>query len=373
MASETQLDIDFNDFSVSGSILHAGFTPISNDEVLRALKSLSSGRSSPDIVSVDVMKCFAGVLVDPLQRLFNYCMERGQLPEQFKGGIICPIYKNKGAWTSTTSYRPVCLTSTVSKLMNRVLLTRLGFIDTPQAQFAGKGGSTDFPLTCVSCLVQFARLHNVGLSLLFVDVSQAFDKTLRPLVLGLRELNTGDASEDDFMSGGASYHQALRMMEFFAVHLPLLVEWGVPQEILALLRSSNSDTWLRLLDRHGARFIRTTIGFRQGCVLASWLFMAYYALVAKEIHNRMSAEGILMEFPCPQNDCRFKVEDAEGTVAIATLSYVDDLLAPQLASDPQELICRTACMTRIVLAVLRDFDLPVNMSKNKTELSICLR
>eukprot|EP00971_Amphidinium_carterae_P039800 781628-Amphidinium_carterae.1 len=33
----------------------------------------------------------------------------------------------------------------------------------------------------------------------------------------------------------------------------------------------------------------------------------------------------------------------------------------------------TACMTRIVLAVLRDFHLPVNMSKNKTEISICFR
>eukprot|EP00971_Amphidinium_carterae_P146685 2907278-Amphidinium_carterae.1 len=207
------------------------------------------------------MKCCRPV--EPLQRFFNHCMERGQLPEQFKGGIICPIYKNKGAWNSASSYRPVCLTSTVSKMLNRVLLARLGFLEVPQAQFAGKGGSTDFPLTCVSCLVNFARAHNVGLSLLFVDVSQAFDKTLRPLVLGLAELHAGDASAEDFVNSGTTYQQALRMMEFFAAHLPLLVEWGVPQEILDLLRSSNGATWLRLLDRHGARFIKTGVGFRQ--------------------------------------------------------------------------------------------------------------
>eukprot|EP00971_Amphidinium_carterae_P146684 2907277-Amphidinium_carterae.1 len=71
------------------------------------------------------------------------------------------------------------------------------------------------------------------------------------------------------MDNVANYQQALRLMEFFGARLPLLVEWGVPQEILDLLRSSNGATWLRLLDRHGARFIKTGLGFRQGRVLAS--------------------------------------------------------------------------------------------------------
>eukprot|EP00971_Amphidinium_carterae_P229126 4544843-Amphidinium_carterae.1 len=55
----------------------------------------------------------------------------------------------------------------------------------------------------------------------------------------------------------------------------------------------------------------------------------------------MEEEGILLQFPCPQNDCSFNAAGAEDNLAIATLVYVDDLLAPQIASDPHELICRT--------------------------------
>lgn len=54
--------------------------------------------------------------------LFNLSLKKGKLPGAWKRDILIPIYKPIGG------YRPVSLTSCISKMMGRIILNRLIYI-----------------------------------------------------------------------------------------------------------------------------------------------------------------------------------------------------------------------------------------------------
>ncbi len=58
-------------------------------------------------------------LAVPLAKLFNNSLETGIIPVGWKSLIIWPIYK-KGSKNDFANYRPVCLTSVVCKILERI-------------------------------------------------------------------------------------------------------------------------------------------------------------------------------------------------------------------------------------------------------------
>ena len=67
-----------------------------------------------------VLKELAGVLATPLATLFNVSPTNGKVPTQWKTATVIPIFK-KGKRTDPANYRPVSLTSVLSKVMERIL------------------------------------------------------------------------------------------------------------------------------------------------------------------------------------------------------------------------------------------------------------
>ena len=58
-------------------------------------------------------------------RLFNAIWRRSRLPKAWKHAIVIPILKSGKDPHRTSSYRPISLTSTLSKLMERLVTNRL--------------------------------------------------------------------------------------------------------------------------------------------------------------------------------------------------------------------------------------------------------
>ena len=117
-----------------------------------------------------------------LSKLFNILFEIGHFPAIWKIAHITAIYKKSGPKTCKTSFRPISLLPTLSKLYESVIHDRLlkhclenNIISDKQAAYL-KGDST------VSQLLYI--VHNIrqnwGINLitqgLFLDVSAAFDK-----------------------------------------------------------------------------------------------------------------------------------------------------------------------------------------------------
>ncbi|KAK3545698.1 hypothetical protein QTP70_011272 [Hemibagrus guttatus] len=99
---------------------------IRKDEVRKALKRMKSGKAvGPDDIPVEVWKCLGEAAVEFLTSLFNRVLESERMPEEWRGSVLVPIFKNKGDVQSCSNYRGIKLMSHTMKLWERVVEARL--------------------------------------------------------------------------------------------------------------------------------------------------------------------------------------------------------------------------------------------------------
>ena len=63
----------------------------------------------------------ASSIASPLCEIFNGGIEMGEVPLDWKKANVTPIYKNKGTKSQPCNYRPVSLTSHISKTMESII------------------------------------------------------------------------------------------------------------------------------------------------------------------------------------------------------------------------------------------------------------
>ena len=115
------------------------FTPECLESALAELDPYC-GSPPGDIPACILHRCRAG-LVRPLWILWNKSYMQGRIPSCLKTQYITPIFK-KGTRTEASNYRPVSLTSNITKSFERVVRKQLvahleagGFISTSQHGF----------------------------------------------------------------------------------------------------------------------------------------------------------------------------------------------------------------------------------------------
>ncbi len=59
-------------------------------------------------------------LAEPITALYNKSLESGEVPQDWRKAIICPIFK-KGDPEDASNYRPVSLTSVLCKIFEQLL------------------------------------------------------------------------------------------------------------------------------------------------------------------------------------------------------------------------------------------------------------
>ena len=91
------------------------------EDVLKLLQGLKPDKlPGTDMIHPRVLKECAHQLAHPLFRLFRTSLDEGNVPKDWKSGNKIPIYK-EGSRTSVDNYRPVSLTSVISKVMEKLL------------------------------------------------------------------------------------------------------------------------------------------------------------------------------------------------------------------------------------------------------------
>jgi len=65
--------------------------------------------------------------VKMILKFYNIVWHKGTIPLDFKHGIIIPILKPNKSLQEATSYRPICLTSCLEKIMERMVTDRLTY------------------------------------------------------------------------------------------------------------------------------------------------------------------------------------------------------------------------------------------------------
>lgn len=98
------------------------FTP---EKVFSALRSLRPTLSAgPDGIHNVFLKNCAAALCVPLCHIFDSSMKDNVLPKSWKRAYVTPVFK-KGANCDPNNYRPISLTSTCCKLMEKIVNTEI--------------------------------------------------------------------------------------------------------------------------------------------------------------------------------------------------------------------------------------------------------
>ncbi len=219
--------------------------PILEAEVKKAIRSMKNTTScSSDLVLPAVMKAGVKILAPLLTNLFNRILNEGNFPDGWRNSYITPIPK-KGDKSLAENYRDIAITSNFSKVLTRLLNTRLdSFCENNTILCDNQAGFRKFRRTTdnifiLRTLIDKALKEKRKLYLCFVDFKTAFPSVWRA---GL----------------------------FFK-----LEGMGISGKFLVLLKSmyASTDTFIKLPNNRGiTHSFQLHKGLRQGCNLSPLLF-----------------------------------------------------------------------------------------------------
>ena len=140
----------------------------------------------PDNISAHVLKRCATAIAFPLHLLFNLSFKTGSLPADWKLAHIVPIHK-KGDKSDIKNYRPISLTSIISKLFEKCIRDEL-LLECQHLLHDTQHGF--LPLkSCTTQLVTFSHDISVGLNsnnlidVIYLDFAKAFDTVNHDIIL----------------------------------------------------------------------------------------------------------------------------------------------------------------------------------------------
>ena len=153
---------------------------VTEDEVHLLIGKLSTGKAAgPDRLTAEHIKYVKDVISKPLSMLFSCIIVHGYVPQPLMDSVITPIVKNKNLTVKDKSnYRPIALSSVVSKLLELLLQSRMvDYLYTTDNQFGFKEalGTELCIYTLKECLSYYNRMGS-NMFVCAMDASAAFDK-----------------------------------------------------------------------------------------------------------------------------------------------------------------------------------------------------
>ena len=160
------------------------------DKIIQDLPNKSS--HGHDELSNITLKALRTSITFPLCHIFNQSLADGMFPEKMKWAEIIPLYKGK-SMDLTINYRPISLLITTSKVLEKVIYTRVySFLETNNILFSSQYGFRS-KRSCEQAIMEVvgymlqAKNKKEECACLYLDLSRAFD-TLDHSIL-LKKLN----------------------------------------------------------------------------------------------------------------------------------------------------------------------------------------
>ena len=100
-------------------------TPVTSQEIKKHINNLKPKKSSGlDNIDNILLKELRDVICEPLVTIFNNSISEGIFPDKMKPPRLCPLHKS-GPKDETTNYRPISLLLTISKILEKIMYTRV--------------------------------------------------------------------------------------------------------------------------------------------------------------------------------------------------------------------------------------------------------
>lgn len=154
------------------------FTPEKVEAAIKSLKPHSSA-GLDEITPVFLQNC-VHVLKEPLSDKLNIIMSTGEFPVAWKRAVVTPIYK-KGNKQLAENYRPISLTSTLCKCMEKIIARELTEFLLENVLPAQQHGFLPGKSTFTNLLTRLnewtlADDNHEPIDVIYLDFAKAFDK-----------------------------------------------------------------------------------------------------------------------------------------------------------------------------------------------------
>ena len=163
--------------------------PFTMAELTSAIGSLRSVTEGPDAVHNDMLRRLPAVAQKALLATFNSLWETGTFPAAWRQATVIPILKPGKSGLNPLHYRPISLTSSLCKLMEKIVNVRLswflehhGVFTNAQCGFRKHRSSVDHILALdTEVRTSFSQKKHLGA--IFFDIEAAYDTVARPVIL----------------------------------------------------------------------------------------------------------------------------------------------------------------------------------------------
>ena len=285
---------------VDKTSVHLDNIDISSDDILSAINKIKPKSSkTPDDIPPIFLKKVGPFIITPLMLLFQASLTSGYIPNEWRTALVNPVHK-KGSKNDALNFRPISLTSSICRLLESVIKTKIlkhlydnNLISAKQHGFLPGRSISSQLLTYLNPVINdFDK--KIDTHLIYTDFSKAFDKVC---------------------------HEKL---------LEVLSSFGIKGSLLQWIRNF-------LTDRSQAVYIGDKIsiptkvvsGVPQGSVLGPLLFLLY----VQDIDSVCSENCDVALFA---DDCKFISSDPH-----ALQSSLDKML--KFVKDRQLVLCKEKC------------------------------
>ena len=242
--------------------------PFKVAQIRKKLQKLQTEKATgPDGIPNEALKIGASILARHLQKAFNLILLLGESPPAWAEGLMYLVYKGKGDMTDLNNYRGVTVNNAISKVFTSLLNERLldiaersGILG--EIQNGGRKGrqGLDSLFTLLTILEKSAgsgATSHKDLSLLFVDLSKAYDKVPHDLL----------------------WEKLSRM--------------GFHPQFIKVLKSLYKDSSVTVLvNGHQSDKVHVNSGVKQGCPLSPLLFSLFLSDVGHYLEHHPA--GVLI-------------------------------------------------------------------------------
>ena len=158
-------------------------------DIIDAIKDIPTHAApGPDKIPAIVLKECAEQLSEGILKIWRLSLDTGNIPEILKLQTIIPIYK-KGSKTLPENYRPVSLTSHLTKLFERILRKKLMKHIEENKLLSDNQHAFRCGRSCLSQLLQHmdyvlkALENKFNIDVIYLDFAKAFDKVDHVILL----------------------------------------------------------------------------------------------------------------------------------------------------------------------------------------------